>query len=167
MKEIPWYQIGMFASKWLAKRFGAKALESDPSSWGAREYIQGGIGSVAAGYICNMIKPGTGHMVMLGGLNLMIYEMIQNELIAPNAWASGQFGADDEMPTYTPGEIEYDNRGVPHMLGQDYQWRELPSQTSQLQQVGPLGALEPVGPLGALEPVGPLGADAYARALLS
>lgn len=173
LKDVPYYQFGMFASKWLAKRFGGGASEIDPASWSYKEYLKGGLGAVAAAFLAQMAKPGSGKKVLAGGVNLMIYEMIQNELIAGNEWATGQFGVDSyyegEDAGYQPGDVEQDETGQSYLLGEDLQWRALPEEGMQgaLEPVGPLGQLEPVGPLGQLEPVGPLGAsDPYRRALL-
>ncbi len=172
LKNVIPMQLGMFGAKWLAKRFGGGASETDPSTWGARSYIQGGLGAVAIGFAAQMIKPGWGQKVLEGGLNIMFYEMIQNELIAPNEWAAAQFGEEDGYYEgdygYEPGDVEQDETGTSYLLGDDEQWRQLPSEsmTGDLEPVGPLGQLEPVGPLGQLEPVGPLGSDPYARALL-
>jgi hypothetical protein len=172
LKNAPMYLIGMFGSKWMAKRFGGGASETDPESWNYRSYLQGGLGAVASAFAMQMIKPGSGQKVLEGGMNLMLYEMIQNELIQPNAWAQGQFGdmGYGEMGDggYEPGDVEQDEYGRTYLLGDNGQWRELPEDVGgALQPVGPLGQLEPVGPLGQLEPVGPLGAsDPYARALL-
>jgi hypothetical protein len=154
----------MFGSKWLAKRFGGGAMESDPESWTWKTYLQGGLGAAAAAYVMQMIKPGSGQRVLEGGLNLMVYEILQNELIAGNEWATGQFGAeDDEMYSYEPGDVEEDETGKSYLLGEDYQWKPLPEMSVQ----GMGSVLEPVGPLGQLEPVGPLGADdVYRKALL-
>lgn len=159
LKDVPYYQFGMFASKWIAKRFGGGASETDPASWTYKEYLKGGLGAVAAAFLAQMAKPGSGKKVLAGGINLMIYEMIQNELISGNEWATGQFGY-GENPGYMPGDVEQDESGRSYLLGEDLQWRALPEEGMQ-------GALEPVGPLGQLEPVGPLGAvDPYRRALL-
>jgi hypothetical protein len=183
LKNLPYYQAGMFASKWMAKRFGGGASELDPDSWGYQEYIKGALGAVAAGFVSQMVKPGSGQRVLEGGLNLMCYEMIQNEFIAPSEWAAGQFGAEEdegihpdymgmgEDPGYLPGDVEEDEQGTTYMLGDDYEWRQLPETGMEgmgvLEPVGPLGQLEPVGPLGQLEPVGPLGDDdEYRKAIL-
>jgi hypothetical protein len=150
----------MFGSKWLAKRFGGGASETDPESWGWRQYLQGGLGAVAAAFVANMIKPGCGQKVLEGGVNLMVYEMLQNELIAGSEWAAGQFGEEDDYYGYLPGDVEEDETGRSYLLGQDSQWQELPEGSYS-------GSLQPVGPLGVLEPVGPLGdADPYREALL-
>lgn len=172
LKNAPYYLIGMFGSKWMAKRFGGGASETDPESWNYRSYLQGGLGAVATAFTMQMVKPGSGQKVLEGGLNLMLYEMVQNELISPNAWAQGQFGDYGELGDggYEPGDIEQDETGRTYLLGDDGQWRELPEDVSgALQRVGPLGeTLDPVGPLGQLQTVGPLGAaDPYASAFLS
>lgn len=164
LANLPYFQAGMFGAKWLAKRFGGQALETDPATWGWQQYLQGALGAVGAGFLAQMIKPGSGQRVLEGGLNLMVYKMVQNELIADNEWATGQFGAyyEGEAGTYEPGDVEQDESGNTYMLGENYEWRALPE-----AEVSGYGALEPVGPLGQIEPVGPLGAsDPYAAALL-
>lgn len=172
LKNSPMYLVGMFGSKWMAKRFGGGASETDPDSWNYRSYLQGGLGAVASAFVMQMVKPGSGQKVLEGGMNLMLYEMIQNELIQPNAWAQGQFGDmgyGELGEGYQPGDMEQDDNGRTYLLGDNGQWRELPEGVAgALQPVGPLGeTLDPVGPLGQLEPVGPLGAaDPYARAFL-
>jgi len=164
LKDIPFGLIGMLGAKFLAKRMGGGAIEGDSSTWGAAEYLKGGIGAVASGFLANMIKPGSGQKVMNGGLMLMAYEMVQNELIAKSEWAKGQFGADDY--SYQPGDVESDASGRAYMLGDDYQWRQLP----EVESSAVMGRLEPVSHLGQLEPVSHLGTgageDVYARALL-
>lgn len=153
LKDVPATQIGMFATKWLAKRFGPEATDLDPDSWNWSSYLKGGLGAVLAGFLAQMIKPGMGQKVMAGGLNLMIYKMIQNELIVDSTWASEQFGAEETYPSgYLPGDVETDAKGTPYLLGEDMQWHQLPDSS-----VGDV--LEPVGPLGqeSLVPVGPLG----------
>ena len=166
LKDIPATQLGMFATKWLAKRFGPDAWEVDPDTWDWSSYVKGGIGAVLAGFLAQMVRPGMGQKVMAGGLNLMVYKMIQNELVQDSKWAMSQFGAQDD-PDYLPGDVETGTDGREYFLGQDYQWHALPEEGSMS------GPLEPVGPLGytePLQPVGPLGdADldaAYRAALL-
>jgi hypothetical protein len=174
LKDIPATQFGMFATKWFAKRFGPEALEGDPGTWNWSSYLKGSIGAVAAGFVAQMVKPGTGQKVLAGGLNLIAYKLIQNQFIAGNAWATEQFGADDEYMEgadggYLPGDVEDDASGQSYLLGEDRQWHALPSEGSGMGDV-----LEPVGRLGGvrepLVPVGPLGAttydDIYRKALL-
>lgn len=167
LKDVPLTQIGMFATKWLAKRFGPDATETDPDSWNWSSYLKGGLGAVAAGFIAQNIKPGSGQKVLAGGLNLVVYKLIQNELIAGNDWAEDQFGQQEDAYVdsdgYQPGDVEDDEQGNTYMLGDDNQWHQLPEagvMGDELQRIGPLGAMEKLTPPGAL------GADPVAAALL-
>lgn len=173
LKDVPLTQIGMFATKWLAKRFGPDATEIDPESWNWSSYLKGGLGAVIAGFLAQTIKPGSGQKVLAGGFNLVVYKLIQNELIAGNDWASGQFGQGDYIPDeyaamegYMPGDVEQDETGRSYLLGDDRQWHELP-ESSGYQGVGGLQRVGPLGALQSLTPPGPLGEDPVAAALLS
>jgi hypothetical protein len=162
LKDVPLTQVGMFATKWLAKRFGPEATETDPDSWNWSSYLKGGLGAVIAGFLAQTIKPGTGQKVLSGGLNLVVYKLIQNELIADNDWAEEQFGAGQEEG-YLPGDVEDDEYGNSYLLGEDSQWHQLPEASmmgDNLQRVGPLGEIE------KLTHPGPLGEDPVAAALL-
>lgn len=163
---------GMMGAKWMAKRFDPAASETDPGSWNWSSYLKAGLGAVATAIIAQNIKRGTGQKVLSGGLAYVSFKLVQNELIADSTWWSGQFGAEDDyVPDeyagagYVPGDVEYSG-GQGYLLGEDEQWRELPSGYSGQAD------LRPVGRLGAdytspLEPVGPLGNDAaYVDALL-
>lgn len=133
-----------------------------------------------AGFLVQAVKKGGGQKVLEGGLNRVVYDIIQNELIGPsegwwkkNLGGDYAYGYDGYDYGYQPGDIETDDSGRSYMLGEDNQWRQLPEETAygQLTPVGPLGALTPVGPLGAeTVPVGPLGSigvdDPYRRAFL-
>ena len=160
IKDMPSIQLGMFAAKWAAKRFGdLHATETDPESWGWESYLKGALGAVAAGALAQNVKRGSGQKVLEGGLNLMAYKMVQNELVPRSSWASGQLGEG-----YAPGEVVENEAGEPYLLGDDGEWypvderHRLPEQNLQAD-------LEPPGRLGdVLEPPGRLGDDPYARA---
>ncbi len=164
LKDVPLTQVGMFATKWLAKRFGPDATETDPESWNWSSYVKGGLGAVMAGFLAQMLKPGCGQKVLAGGLNLVVYKLIQNELIAGNDWAEDQFGQQEDEG-YLPGDVEDDEYGNSYLLGNDGQWKQLPSAVGggnpALQRVGPLGA-----DMDPLSRPGPLGEDPVAAALL-
>jgi hypothetical protein len=164
LKDVPLTQVGMFATKWLAKRFGPDATETDPDSWNWSSYLKGGLGAVIAGFLAQTIKPGAGQKVLAGGLNLVVYKLIQNELIADNDWAEEQFGAGQEEG-YLPGDVEDDEYGNSYLLGEDEQWHQLPEAgvMGEMQRVGPLGEM---GAMEKLTPPGPLGDDAVADAML-
>jgi hypothetical protein len=154
----------MFAAKWAAKRFGDEASETDPGSWNWASYVKGAIGAVGAALLIKQLKPGMAQKALEGGMNLMMFKALQNEVIAKNDWAVSQFGAEDD---YIPEEylLTGDNEWF---LGQDGNY--YPAQEDYRMPEASYGdVLEPVGPLGfgdALEPVGPLGDsdDPYAAA---
>jgi len=152
LKNIPVSTIGMFAAKWAAKRFGEAASETDPNSWNYASYLKGSGGAAAAAIIANMVKPGSGQRVLEGGMSLMLYKLVQNELIAPSEFWGGQFGQSRE-----PGVIETNSEGEPYILGEDYEWYPL-TENSRMQ--GGYGdSLVTPGPLGdSLVTPGPLGA---------
>lgn len=157
LRNTPLMVVGMFASKWAAKRFGDAATETDPSTWNYASYLKGALGAAGAGFLANMVKPGSGQRVLDGGLALMAYKLVQNELVPKSTWATNQFGAVRE-----PGTIEENDQGEPFILGEDMQWypmegaddyRMLPeAYGDELTEPGPLGfgdSLTEPGPLGA------------------
>jgi len=172
-------QAGMFAAKWAAKRFPgtSAATEIDPESWSAMSYVKGGLGAFIAGIAVNAIKPGAGQSVLAGGINLMVFKAIENELINKSDWAKGQFGEDEP---YTPDEYLMtgadDDIALPALMGpddapmmfdesgnavpatDDYRLPEVPMD-------GYGNVLEVPGPLGdSLEIPGRLGQDPFTRA---
>jgi len=164
--NMPATQLGMFAAKWCAKRWGDAASETDPGSWNWASYVKGALGAVGAGILVSMLKPSMGQKALEGGLNIMMYKVLQNELISTNDWATGQFGQD-----YTPDEYLLTGGEGDWFLGEDGNY--YPSdERYRLPEAGYEGygepslfgdTLQPVGPLGdTLEPVGPLG-DPYAE----
>lgn len=166
LTNLPLTLVGMFASKWAAKRFGeGGAIETDNESWGWANYLKGAVGGVAAAFLMQNFRPGSGQKVLEGALSLMAYQIVQRELIPQSEWATNQFGAETvDAQTYEPGDVDTDAQGTAYMLGEDYQWHALPETTmgEQLQPVGPLGLgedLQPVGPLGSVD-------DKYRQALL-
>jgi hypothetical protein len=158
LKNIPVATIGMFAAKWAAKRFGQAASETDPGSWNYASYLKGAGGAAVAGFLANMVKPGMGQKVLEGGMSLMLYKLVQNELIAGNEFWTGQLGQARE-----PGVIEENSAGEPYILGEDYIWRPLEGADDYRMKPELYGygeALVSPGPLGmgeALVSPGPLG----------
>lgn len=166
LKNMIPIQLGMFATKWAVKRFSDEYSASlgDASSWNWTSYLKGVAGAVGAGMAMNMVKPGYGQKVFEGGINYLAFQLIQNKVVSPSEWATGQFGADDAdyIPdeymdgadvNYQPGDLESGPDGQPYLLGADLKWRP-----AEGGYAGMGDSLEPVGPLGdSLEPVGPLG----------
>lgn len=169
--DLPAIQIGMFAAKWSAKRFAGEenpAQESNVGTWDWSSYLKGSLGAVVAGLLGGLFKPTMGQKILEGGLNLMVYKAIQNELISGSEWANAQFGAEEEA--YIPDEYEglllagQTPGGEPFMLGEDGNYYPA---NDAYRTAGYGDELVPVGPLGGSEltPVGPLGeTDAYKKA---
>lgn len=95
LKNVAALNVGMFAAKFVAKRFGDPATETDPSSWNYMSYIKAALGGVAAGMVTNMVKPGLGQKVLEGALAFTVFKAVQNELIIKSEGATKWFGADD------------------------------------------------------------------------
>jgi hypothetical protein len=161
LADLPATQIGMWAAKWTAKRFSEENIAdtADPGSWNYASYIKGGLGTVAAAVLMNMFRPGSGQRALEGGLNLMTFFALRNEVIEGNEWAKGQFGQEDEMalPESAEDMVYEGEDGQPYFLGPDNEY--YPADERHRLMMGMMGeSLEPIGPMGAiLEPVGPLG----------
>lgn len=181
LKNVPPSLVGMMAAKWASKLFKAGSTETDPESWTWRSYLQGGLGALAGGFLMQMVKPGWGQKTLEGGINLILYKVVQNELVAGNAWATNQFGQEnDYVPDeymeglgageYIPGEVYPGTDGSPYLLGEDNQWYPV-DDSYRLPEADMSDDLVPVSRLGGLGddlvPVGPLGEDKWGRALLS
>lgn len=160
LKNVPVSALGMFAAKWAAKRFGDAATETDPNTWNYASYLKGAAGAAVAGFLANMVKRGSGQKVLEGGMSLMLYKLVQNELIAGTSFWSTQFGATNN--NRVPGVIEENSEGEPYILGEDLKWYPLEGADDYrmepelygdtLVEPGPLGlgdALIEPGPLGA------------------
>ena len=153
--QIP-IQLGILASQWTAKRFGPTASELDPTTWNAWSYAKGAAGALIAGIAGNLIKPGLGQKILLGGITHMTHRLVRNELIQRSTWATAQFGEDmDDM-----AELSYDEEGI--YAGQ------LPIDDRHRLPAGMgLGQVVPVNQLGeTVVEASPLGDDfsAYANA---
>lgn len=164
--NVPIHVAGMMAAKWAAKRFGG-ASETDPASWTWASYLKGSLGAAAGGILANQFRRGWGQKVLEGGLSLMVYKALQNELIVESPWATSQFGYDGYGAERTPGTIEENDEGEPFILGDDYQWYPLEGADDSMMGYipdyagygddlvtpGPLGDdLVTPGPLGFGEP---------------
>jgi hypothetical protein len=168
LKDMAPFQIGMLAAKFAAKKGGdIVPVDTDPASWGWPSYLRGALGAVVAAGAANMIKPGWGQKVLVGGLNEVASRIIRNELIEKSAWAKIHFGQDYETEwAYRPDgvgqseQLYVDTDGTPYLRGAgqtylplDEQHRMLPSTPGYygdtLVRPGPLGdTLVRPGPLG-------------------
>jgi hypothetical protein len=95
LKGVAALNVGMFAAKFAAKRFGNPATETDPTTWNYMSYIKAALGGVGAGMLTNMLKPGMGQKVLEGALAYTCFKVLQNEVIVKSEGAVKWFGADD------------------------------------------------------------------------
>lgn len=162
-RDLPPTMVGMFAAKWAAKRFGSAATETDPATWTWASYLKGAVGAFVAGFLAQNIRRGWGQKVLNGGMSLMAYKVIENELVPRSPWAMAQFGEGD----YYPSEyIQTDEQGTPYMLGQNGQWMPV-DERHRLPESSLSDVLETPGRLGdVLEPPGRLGeiTESYRKA---
>lgn len=149
LKDVPVQTLGMFAATWAAKLGSPDATQTDPESWDYSSYLKGAAGAAVAGIALNFAKPGAGQKVLVGGLSLMLFKLVQNELIPKSEWATNQFGQ-DEGQQYQPGDVEVNSAQEPFILGQDMQWHPMYDSARDQPMLGDEGILQPVGPLGAL-----------------
>lgn len=96
LKGVAALNVGMFAAKFAAKRFGDPATETDPSTWNYTSYLKAAGGGIAAGMLVNMLKPGMGQKVLEGALAFTIFKAVQNELIVKSEGATKWFGGADD-----------------------------------------------------------------------
>jgi hypothetical protein len=141
--NVPPAVLGMVAAKWASKRFSeGGASETDPESWTWSSYLKGAIGALAGGFIAQSLRAGWGQKVLEGGLNLMVYKLVQNELVPRSEWAQAQFGEQDSAA------IQYDSEGRPYFLGSNGQWYPA-DERHRLPEAAMLGdELLPPGRLG-------------------
>lgn len=172
LKDMAPFQIGMLAAKFAAKKGAGEIVpvDTDPGSWGYGSYLRGALGAVVAAAGANLIKPGWGQKVLVGGLNEVASRMIRNELIEKSSWAKQHFGQEYETEwAYRPDgvgqsdQMYVDTDGTPYLrgVGQDYlpldeRHRMLPDTPGYygdtLVTPGPLGdSLVAPGPLGQSE----------------
>lgn len=173
--DMPYVQAGMFASKLGAKLLDPDASETDPATWNWSSYAKGAIGAVAAGMLVNTIKRGKGQKVLEGGLNLMVFKALENELIAGSGgWIERNLGEEVEIDMlgqgdYTPDEyLMTGDNANPYAY--DLDGNAYPADDRH-RIPGYMGAeaLEPVTALGAeaLEPVTALGQDPWRQAYIA
>lgn len=174
--DMPYIQAGMFAAKAGAKILDPDATETDPATWNWSSYFKGAIGATVAGMVVNSFRRGKGQKVLEGGLNLMAFKAIENELIAGSGgWIERNLGQDVEIEMlgqgdYTPDEyLMTGDDANPYAYDQD--GNPYPADDRHRMPAYNVGAeaLEPVTALGseALEPVTALGQDPWRAAYIA
>ncbi len=172
LKNAITLNIGMFAAKAAARRFGLDSSETNPESWTWRSYIQAGLGGAGAALLFNAVKPGKGQKVLEGALAFTLFKMLQNELVVKNETATKWFGADDEEQD--PNLLNLDLEGIgadddEELVYVDDNGQEIPmSDEYRMQGLGsvmlPVGRMGGFGGFGdAIATPGPLGNDSRSQ----
>jgi len=149
---------GALLYKWAAKlgSDGAGALYTDRESWDWKAHLKGAAGIAGGAFVANMLKPGSGQKVLDGGLTIMLYNILETEIIPKSDWAERQFGADESEPAVVIGEDEqlYLKQGG-NVMPLDDSYRmgldipELEGYGDSIVEAGRLGdAIVPAGRLG-------------------
>lgn len=168
---------GMMAAQWGAKKFSEGGGANDPN-WEFKNYLTGGAAAFAAGFLAENLKRGYGQKVLEGGLALLGYKVLVNEVAPQSEWFMEQFGEDEfvmmgqeedeyeaifgaDDDEYDPGDAYLADDGETYILGEDGRWYPVSESHRQISQddVELLGnGLEPPGRLGdELERPGRLG----------
>ena len=87
---------GMMAAQWGAKKFSEGGGANDPN-WEFKNYLTGGAAAFAAGFLAENLRRGYGQKVLEGGLALLGYKVLVNEVAPQNEWMMEQFGEDEFM----------------------------------------------------------------------
>lgn len=156
---------GMLACQFFAKKFAGGGGANDPD-WSWQNYAWGLGGTFAAGFAADMIKRGSGKQFVQGGLALLMYKLIVNELSAKSNFIATYFGADamdrggyvigTDGNAYTAGDSYLGADGEVYLLGNDGLWRPTSENYRDPAMLGMGDALAPVGPLGYDDMSGPL-----------
>lgn len=146
--------IGAMAGKLAQRRWGNGAAENENWTW--KDYAFGSLGVLGAQLAAKHLfraSAQTQQQIMTGGLLLMGFKLLTNEIIPMSATAHKWLGEDGEE--YLPGDTYATAMGEAFVLGSDGQWRPADSSDRLLGDT-----LSPPGRLGdVLSPPGRLGQD--------
>ena len=164
---------GMLAAQFCAKKFASGGGAND-ADWTWQNYAMAGVGAVGSGLVADMIKPGSGKEFFKGGLGLIMYKLVTNELAQRSEFINNQFGANEDIEVflgqdgqyYSPGDQYLGDDGEVYLMGPGGKWVQQYSNAGYLTPESDLGdTLVPPGPLGSeLAPPSELG-DAYSEVL--
>jgi hypothetical protein len=162
---------GMLIAQFFAKKF-AEGGGANDRDWTVKNYAFAALGALAAGLGGNMIKRGSGNEMFKGGLALVLYKIVTNEIAPTTPWLEDQLGQINPAygvtePMYLPA-AEYDVADeVDYLLGQGDVYR--PAADEDYPEMGEYEFLgEPIVPTGslgeAITEVSDLGEDPYMEA---
>ena len=152
---------GMMAAQWGAKKFSEGGGANDPN-WEFRNYLTGGAAAFAAGFLAENLRRGYGQKVLEGGLALLGYKLLVNEVAPQSEWMMEQFGEEDEFEAvfgqddefimmgeteedefeavfgeddeYTEGDAYLADDGETYVMGQDGRWYPVSESHRQISE---------------------------------
>ena len=170
--------VGIAAAMLCRKKFGK--VDQSWKNWEIRDYVMaalGGFGVAAIARYGFKVKPETSGAMIKGALAVIMFRILQDEIIPQSPTLQNWIGAEgegswsgaEEMYGYNPGDL-YLGEGETYVMGEDGQWRGID------EEARAMGALTAPGGLGygeemygeemygGIQPPGSLGGDPYASA---
>ena len=136
---------GAMAAKLIQRRWGGGSSESD--NWDWKDYLFAALGTLGAGIGSKYLfraSSATQAKVMAGGLILIGYKLITNELVPLSATAETWLGEDGNQ--YKSGDRFVSPNGESYILGSNGEW--LPEGVYPKMTEGTGDVIEPVSRLG-------------------
>jgi hypothetical protein len=145
---------GMLSAQFFAKKFGGTGLNDSDANW--KDYAWGSVGALGAGLASEMIKKGSGKEFFKGGMSLIMYKMVVNELSQKSEFVDQYFGEDNldvflgtDGQTYSPGDSYLGDDGEVYLMGANGQWQSSYPSSDYYGPETSLGSgLTPPGSLG-------------------
>jgi len=144
--------VGIAAAMLCRKKFGK--MDQSWKNWEIRDYVMaalGGFGVAAIARYGFKVKPETSGAMIKGALAVIMFRILQDEIIPQSPTLQNWIGAEgegswsgygaDEMYGYNPGDL-YLGEGETYVMGEDGQWRGID------EEARAMGALTAPGGLG-------------------
>ena len=161
--------VGIAAASLLRKKFGDVSDARDNWSW--KDYLMAGLGALGASVVAKHVfraSADTSRNILTGGLVLIGYRILTDEVLPKNDTLSKWFGeeagegswqgigAGESAAAYLPGDVMLGDDGRDYVYGEDGNWR--PSDDSH--RMLPDYSGEDAGYDGLTQP-GAMGEDGY------
>ncbi len=136
---------GALAAKLAQKKFGDGTEETGNWTW--KDYLTGALGVAAVSWASKGLfkgRPGTSQAIMDGGMLILAYKIITNEIVPMSETAQKWLGQDDGTGAqpddegswaaggFSVGDLYEDDSGVTYVLGADGLWRTADNSHRQL-----------------------------------
>lgn len=152
---------GMLAAQYAAKKWGGLGGGDHDREWTPRHYLMGGLGSLGAGLVAEMVRSGSGKKMFTGGLSLLGFNLVTKQLASRSDdvhamfAGTGQTFRGDDGNIYRPGDTYMGEDGEVFIMGEGGGWSPMgymggvPTE-ADFQDLG-RESLTPPGHLGAYD----------------